>query len=106
MGHLWVLPLEVQHKKYQSSRVPCASPSPPQALTILERFKTLLNETSLSLAESIFMRVYVVPDPFLNGTVDYQGWFAAYAQVMNLPGITPKVARSTMGVPALVNREW
>ena len=25
---------------------------------------------------------------------------------MSLPGVTPKVARSTMGVPTLVNRDW
>ncbi len=130
-----------------------------QALTILSRFVALLNETQLSLADAIFMRVYLTPDPFLNGTVDYnvgapmrlsghpmrdirvvpgtasspctsyphpcatcdvaaalpaappmppspQGWFAAYNSVMALSGITPKVARSTMGVPALVNPEW
>ncbi len=143
-----------------------------QALTILTRFVALLNETQLSLADAIFMRVYLTPDPFLNGTVDYnvsarwgrkalpkysralasasrglevqpmiarlpplfrrpslpnkgsqhsnllapwnvldhvfspQGWFSAYNSVMALPGITPKVARSTMGVPALVNPEW
>ncbi len=111
-----------------------------QALTILTRFVALLNETQLSLADAIFMRVYLTPDPSLNGTVDYnvsasrvaetpgapslflvldilstcppvifpppQGWFSAYNRVMALPGTTPKVARSTMGVPALVNPEW
>ncbi|KAG2446555.1 hypothetical protein HYH02_008542 [Chlamydomonas schloesseri] len=77
-----------------------------QAINILRRLAELSNETGLSLADAVFMRVYLTPDPFLNNTVDYQGWFAAYAQFMNLPGVTPKVARSTMGVPTLVNREW
>ncbi|KAG2450980.1 hypothetical protein HYH02_004252 [Chlamydomonas schloesseri] len=78
-----------------------------QALNILQRLAVLSNETGLvNLADAVFMRVYLTPDPFLNNTVDYQGWFAAYAQVMALPGVTPKVARSTMGVPTLVNREW
>eukprot|EP00198_Chlamydomonas_reinhardtii_P004673 XP_001694009.1 mbeta non-catalytic subunit of periplasmic L-amino acid oxidase [Chlamydomonas reinhardtii] len=77
-----------------------------QALGILRRLAELSNETGLSLADAVFMRVYLTPDPFLNNTVDYQGWFNAYAQVMSLPGLTPKVARSTMGVPTLVNRDW
>lgn len=77
-----------------------------QSLTILTRLAVLANETKLSLGDSIFMRVYLTPDPFMNNTVDYAGWFAAYAQVMAIPGVTPKVARSTMGVPILVSRDW
>lgn len=44
-------------------------------------------------------------DPFKNNTVDFQGWFDAYAQFFNT-ATTPKVARSTVAVAGLVDPDW
>ncbi len=59
----------------------------------------------LTFSDTIYLRAFLVADPFLNGTVDYQGWFAAYAQFFNREGST-RTARSTMAVTSLVNSEW
>ena len=76
-----------------------------QGIGILTRFETLLGEAGLSLADVIYLRVYLVADPALDNQVDYQGWFDAYAQFFNTE-TTPKVARSTVAVAGLVDPGW
>ncbi|MBW4663802.1 MAG: RidA family protein [Chroococcus sp. CMT-3BRIN-NPC107] len=75
-----------------------------QATGILTRFQTLLAEGGLSLEDVVYLRVYLVADPVL-GSVDYQGWFDAYAQFFNKDNV-PKVARSTLAVAGLVDPGW
>ncbi len=75
-----------------------------QATGILTRFQTLLAEGGLSLEDVVYLRVYLVADPAL-GSVDYQGWFDAYAQFFNIDNV-PKVARSTLAVAGLVDPGW
>lgn len=76
-----------------------------QGIGIIQQFQTLLQEAGLSLANVIYLRVYIVPDPALNNQVDFQGWFDAYAQFFNTETV-PKVARSTVAVTRLVNPGW
>lgn len=76
-----------------------------QAIGTLERIDTLLQETGLTLADVIYLRVYLVADPALDYQVDYQGWFDAYAQFFNTASV-PKVARSTLAVAGLVDPGW
>ena len=76
-----------------------------QAIGIIQRFQTQLQEAGLSLSDVIYLRVYLVADPALNNQVDYQGWFDAYAQFFNTETV-PKVARSTLAVAGLVDPGW
>ncbi len=75
-----------------------------QATGILTRFQTLLADGGLSLEDVVYLRVYLVSDPVL-GSVDYQGWFDAYAEFFNKDNV-PKVARSTLAVAGLVDSGW
>ncbi len=75
-----------------------------QATGILTRFQTLLADGGLSLEDVVYLRVYLVADPVL-GSVDYQGWFDAYAEFFNKDNV-PKVARSTLAVAGLVDPGW
>jgi enamine deaminase RidA (YjgF/YER057c/UK114 family) len=77
-----------------------------QAIGILERFKGLLEEVGLTLADVVYLRAYLVADPALDNQVDYQGWFDAYAQYFNNPDNSTKVARSTVAVAGLVDPGW
>lgn len=77
-----------------------------QAIGTLERIQSLLQESGLSLSDVIYLRVYLVADPLKENTVDYQGWFDAYAQFFNTPTNPVKVARSTLAVAGLVNPDW
>lgn len=73
-----------------------------QALGILEKFKTDLGKEGLTLANIVFMRVFVAPDPKI-GKTDFQGWFDAYAQYFGTKDNPMKPARSTLGVASLVS---
>ncbi len=42
----------------------------------------------LSFEDSVYVRCYLVADPFLNGTIDTAGWNAAYGMFFNKPGST------------------
>lgn len=77
-----------------------------QAKGTLERIKGLLAEQGLSLSNVVYLTCYLVPDPNLNGRVDYNGWFRAYAEYFNNPTNPVKTARSTLGVQGLVNSDW
>jgi enamine deaminase RidA (YjgF/YER057c/UK114 family) len=75
-----------------------------QATGILERFASQLAEEGLSLSDVVYLRVYLVPGE--DGTIDFQGWFDAYAQFFGTAENPTKPARSTVGVAQLVNPGW
>lgn len=77
-----------------------------QAVGTLQRIESLLQESGLTLSDVIYLRVYLVADPFKNNTIDYQGWFDAYGQFFNTSTNPIKVARSTVGVAGLVDPDW
>ncbi|UNJ81239.1 hypothetical protein LIT32_26410 (plasmid) [Bacillus sp. CMF21] len=77
-----------------------------QAIGILEKFKADLKAKGLSLADVIYLRVYVAPDPNKGDIPDYQGWFDAYAQFFNTKENSVKTARSTVGVESLVSPDY
>lgn len=76
-----------------------------QGIGTLRRIESLLKGAGLSLANVVYLRVYLVADPLKSNTIDYQGWFDAYAQFFNTETV-PKVARSTVGVAGLVVPDW
>ena len=73
-----------------------------QALGILAKFKSDLAKEGLTLANIVFMRVFVAPDAKV-GKTDFQGWFDAYAQYFGTKENPMKPARSTLGVASLVS---
>lgn len=77
-----------------------------QAIGVLRAIEGQLRERGLSLADVVYMRVYITPDEAKNNTYDFQGWFDAYAQFFANATNPVKVARSTIGVAALVNPDW
>ncbi|MBW4580961.1 MAG: RidA family protein [Tildeniella nuda ZEHNDER 1965/U140] len=77
-----------------------------QAKGTLEQIESLLKEEGLSLKDVAFLICYLVPDPALNGQVDYQGWFRAYGEFFSNEANPVKTARSTVGVQSLVNAGW
>lgn len=77
-----------------------------QAIGVLRAIEGQLRERGLSLADVVYMRVYITPDKAKNNTYDFQGWFDAYAQFFANAANPVKVARSTVGVAALVNPDW
>ncbi|MUG94230.1 translation initiation inhibitor, yjgF family protein [Scytonema sp. UIC 10036] len=77
-----------------------------QAIGTLKQIQTVLQNAGLSLADVIYLRVYLVADPDLNNQVDYQGWFDAYGQFFNTQTNPTKVARSTVAVAGLVDPGW
>jgi enamine deaminase RidA (YjgF/YER057c/UK114 family) len=77
-----------------------------QAIGTLERIKELLADVGLKLSDVVYLRVYLVADPAMDNTVDYQGWFDAYAQFFNNPENPVKTARSTLAVAGLVDPGW
>ena len=77
-----------------------------QAIGVLRAIEAQLRERGLSLSDVVYMRVYITPDKAKNNTYDFQGWFDAYAQFFANATNPVKVARSTVGVAALVNPDW
>ena len=77
-----------------------------QAKGTLDSIETLLDSQGLGLNDVAFLVCYLVPDPALNGQVDYQGWFRAYGEFFNTEDNLVKTARSTVGVQSLVNPGW
>ncbi len=59
-----------------------------QAVSVLTRIGALLAEQGLGFEDSVYVRCYLVADPFLNGTIDTAGWNAAYGMFFNKPGST------------------
>ena len=77
-----------------------------QGLGALKLIEARLKEAGLSLADVVFLRVYVAADKNKEGKFDYTGWFEAYAQVFGTKENPVKPARSTVGVASLVNPDW
>ena len=77
-----------------------------QGLEALKLIEARLKEAGLSLADVVYLRVYVAADKNKEGKFDYPGWFEAYAQVFGTKENPVKPARSTVGVASLVNPDW
>ena len=77
-----------------------------QGLGALKLIEARLKEAGLSLADVVYLRVYVAPDKNKEGKFDYPGWFEAYGQVFGTKENPVKPARSTVGVASLVNPDW
>lgn len=76
-----------------------------QAVGVLRRIEEQLEALGLSLADVVYLRTYLVPDP-MTGELDVQGWNEAYAESFGTAANPTRPARSTVGVSALVNRDW
>lgn len=76
-----------------------------QSQSILKKLDTGLRAQGLSLANVVYLRVYLVADK-ATGKVDYKGWFDAYAEAFGNATNATKPARSTVAVAGLVQPEW
>lgn len=72
-----------------------------QSIGILERIKETIGEAGFTMADVIFLRVYIAPDK--EGKIDWDAWFKAYGEYFNNAENPNKVARSTLAVYALAN---
>jgi enamine deaminase RidA (YjgF/YER057c/UK114 family) len=77
-----------------------------QAISVLRNIENVLKEKGLTMKDVVYLRAYLVPDKEKGGTIDTQGWNEAYNTFFNNPENPVKVARSTVGVLALVNADW
>ena len=77
-----------------------------QARNIMRRIDEQLREQGLSLRDVVYIRAYVAPDPANNNQFDFAGWNAAYGEFFNNAANPTKVARSTVGVAALVSPNY
>ena len=77
-----------------------------QGIGALKQIENRLSEAGLSLADVVYLRVYVTADKEKGGKFDYPGWFEAYAQFFGTKENPVKPARSTVGVASLVNPDW
>jgi enamine deaminase RidA (YjgF/YER057c/UK114 family) len=77
-----------------------------QATGALRKIEAQLKGAGLSLADVVYLRVYVAPDKTKEGKFDYNGWFDAYAKFFGTKENPVKPARSTVGVASLVKPEW
>jgi enamine deaminase RidA (YjgF/YER057c/UK114 family) len=93
---------------YWMSGTPPAAPygdMKSQSASILKKLDTGLRAQGLSLANVVYLRVYLVADKG-TGKVDYKGWFDAYAEAFGNAANPVKPARSTIAVAGLVQPEW
>ena len=77
-----------------------------QAISVLRNIENVLKEKGLTMKDVVYLRAYLVPDKEKGGTIDTQGWNEAYGMFFNNAENPVKVARSTVGVMALVNADW
>lgn len=75
-----------------------------QATGTLQRIEDTLQEHGLSMGDVVFLKVYLVPDE--DGSVDFDGWSAAYSKFFGTEKTPTKPARSTMAVHQLFNPAW
>src|SRR5690606_28646946 len=76
-----------------------------QATGILGRIGEQLRELGLSMADVVYVRAYLVPDPQTGG-IDTQGWNEAFSRYFGTQANPTRPARSTVGVVALVDSDW
>ncbi len=77
-----------------------------QGAATLKALAATLAKQGLTMADVVYLRVYVAPDAVKGGKPDFPGWFKAYGEVFNTKENPVKTARSTVGVAALVNPDW
>ena len=77
-----------------------------QAISVLKAIEARLKEHGLGMKDVVYLRAYLVPDKNKGGTIDVQGWNAAYGEFFNNANNPVKTARSTVGVAALVNAAY
>jgi enamine deaminase RidA (YjgF/YER057c/UK114 family) len=76
-----------------------------QATGILGRVEDQLRDLGLTMADVVYIRAYLVPDPE-TGRIDTQGWNEAYSRYFGTQANPTRPARSTVGVVALVDPDW
>jgi enamine deaminase RidA (YjgF/YER057c/UK114 family) len=76
-----------------------------QARGVLKSIETQLAAQGLTMADVVYLRCYLVADP-AKGTLDVDGWNAAYREFFGTAANPTKPARSTLGVAALVLPLW
>lgn len=77
-----------------------------QAISTLKNIEETLKKEGLKLTDVIYLRAYIAPDKWKDNKPDFAGWVAAYGFFYNNIINPYKVARSTVGVLALVNPDW
>lgn len=77
-----------------------------QAISTLKNIEIALKKEGLKLTDVIYLRVYIAPDKWKDSKPDFAGWAEAYGLFYNNNNNPYKVARSTVGVSALVNPDW
>jgi enamine deaminase RidA (YjgF/YER057c/UK114 family) len=75
-----------------------------QAIGTLQRVKDTLEEHGLSMNDVVFLKVYLAPDE--DGSVNFEGWSAAYRKFFGTEETPTKPARSTMAVHQLFSPAW
>jgi enamine deaminase RidA (YjgF/YER057c/UK114 family) len=70
-----------------------------QALATLKNLADNIAAAGLKLADVAFVRAYLAPGP--DGSVDYAGWNAAWAETFGTAANPVKPARTTVAVPLL-----
>ena len=70
-----------------------------QAATIMAKLKDNIVTAGFTLSDVVFARAYLAPGA--DGTIDFEGWNAAWNEVFNNPSLTHKPARTTIGLPKL-----
>ncbi len=77
-----------------------------QSGAALKSLAAVLAKQGLTLADVVFLRIYVAPDATKSSKPDFPAWFRAYGEVFNTKENPVKPARTTVGVAALVNPDW
>lgn len=72
-----------------------------QTLGVLKRLQEALKSRSLSFADVVMMRVYLVGDPAKGGKMDFDGMMSAYKQYFGTADQPNKPARVTVQVASL-----
>ncbi len=75
-----------------------------QSMAALNRLKNVLLEAGLGMKDVISLKAYIVPDPELGGTMDFEGWNNAYKAFFANAENPEKVARTTLGVATLARQ--
>ena len=77
-----------------------------QASSVLKSIEDQLLKQGLTMKDVVYLRAYLVADPKKGGTIDMDGWSAAYKDYFGTEKNPTKPARSTVGVAGLVNPLW
>lgn len=72
-----------------------------QSIGVLKKIEGILKDAGLSLADVVYLGVFIAPDPNKENQIDFDAWFNAYGKFFNNEENPTKVARTTLGVAAL-----